>query len=183
MISSPDQVLWAYLELRQRLGSPTARDAVIDRGLVFGDFCSNAACKAPKELAKLEERDPKSKASRWICSECAAAWPVDLAFLLRNEFQSSPRGDAGADLYAQMATYGTMLSRLPLREQRIYLLLYLYEGVGAYRDVADAANRRFPRTAPPHGQRGPRQNHWTEWTVRRCITAARRRLNDQLRIA
>ena len=134
MISSPDQVLWLYLELRQKLGSPAARDTVAERGLVFGDFCGSKECKAPKESARLEERDPKSGASRWICQECGAAWPVDLAFLLRNEFQSSPRGDAGAELYAQMATYGGMLSRLPLR---------------ADSRAASACTTRMPRPPPP----------------------------------
>lgn len=179
VISSPDEVLWRYLELRQKLGAPAARHTVVDRGLVFGDRC--AQCKAPEADARLEERDERAKASRWVCSKCAAVWPVDLAFLLRNEFQSTPKPDAAADLYSLLGTYSQILSGLTLREQRVYLLLYLYENVGAYDQVAREANKRWPRSNPPTGSRGPRPNVWTEWGVRRCVTGARRRINDDLR--
>lgn len=179
VITSPDQLLWRYLELRQKLGAPAARQTVVDRGLVFGDRCSQ--CKAPEADARLEERDEKAEASRWICSKCQAVWPVDLAFLLRNEFQSTPKPDAAADLYSLLGTYSMILSALPLREQRVYLLLYLYENVGGYDQVAKEANRRWPRSSPPYGTRGPRPDGWTEWTVRRCVTDARRRINGELR--
>lgn len=180
VVQSPDEVLWRYLALRQKLGAPAARQVVVDRGLVFGDECDN--CKAPSKEARLEEWDEKTRASRWMCTECDRPWPVDLKFLLRNEFQSSRRPSQGEELHALLATYSKILSRLLLREQRIYLLLYLYENVGGYEEVAKEANQRWPNFKPPYGNRGPKPNGWTKHTVNRVVVDARRRLNDELRV-
>ena len=180
IVDSPDQVLWRYLALKEQLGSPATRSPVIDRGLVFGDECVH--CSADVEDAKLEERDKKTGASRWVCSRCHAAWPVDVAFLLRNEFQSSRRPNgASAEKLSQLATLGSVLDGLLLREQRIYLLLYLYEGVGSYDDVAAEANKRWPTFHPPYGTRGPRPQRWTEWAVRKVVTEARKRVMENVR--
>lgn len=178
-VSSPDDVLWRYLALRERIASASGRQPIAEKGLVFADKCPR--CKATEKDARLEEIDERTNASRWICIECEAAWPVEVAFLLRNEFQSSPKPDAAADLYAELATWHQILSKLLLREQRIYLLLYLYENVGGYGEVALEANRRWPGSRPPHGQRGPRPAIWTPWTVQRVVVDARRRLNEELR--
>ncbi len=178
MIGSPDELLWRYLDLRRRLTSPGVRSPVAERGLVFGAKCD--AC-AQVGASRLEEYCKQTSASRWVCSECNAPWPVDVQFLLRNEFQSSPRpGQAWNDL-AALGTYSQILSRLPLREQRCYLLLYLYENIGDYADVALEMNRRWPRSNPPTGRFGPSPKHWTEWTVRRTVTDARKRINEDLR--
>lgn len=179
VIRTPDEVLWRYLELRQKLGAPSARDTVAERGLVFGEKCPE--CDAPERLARLEQLNPKTGASRWTCSTCNALWPVDVAFLLRNEFQSTPRPDASGDLYALLGTYSQILGKLPLREQRCYLLLYLYENVGDYEAVAVEMNRRWPRSRPPNGAHGPSPRGWTEWAVRRTVTDARKRINSDLR--
>ena len=178
-IDSPDEVLWRYLELRQKLGSPAARNTVAERGLVFGDEC--AECEAPEKGARLEQHCEKTRASRWVCSACDAPWPVDVAFLLRNEFQSAPRPGVQMELYALLGTYSQILSGLPLREQRCYLLLYLYENVGDYLAVADEMRRRWPRSHPPNGRHGPSPGGWTEWAVRRTVTDARKRINADLR--
>ncbi len=181
VVTNPDSVLWRYLQLRQRLGSPSARNPVVDRGLVFGDHCLK--CGARNEEARLEEIDQRSGASRWICGVegCREPWPVDLGFLLRNDFQSTPRPDASADLYADLGTYALILGKLLLREQRIYLLLYQYEDL-CLESVADEANARWPTFHPPYGSRGPRPTRWSRWTVQRVVTDARRRLNDELRV-
>jgi len=173
VIRSPDELLWRYLRLRERLGSPRARQTVAETGLVFGGRCSE--CGAAEKLARLEELSKDTLASRFRCSNCNAAWPVDVAFLLRNEFQSSRRHDSSS-LYDQLASYGRILSSLSIREQRVYLLLYLYEGIGGYADVAQEMNRRFPRSLPPRGARGPqlRAGGWSEWSVRQTVNAARR---------
>jgi transposase-like protein len=178
-VKSPDDILWRYLSLRERIASASGRQPVAEKGLVFAEKCPG--CKALDREARMEEQDKRTGASRWVCIECEAAWPVEVAFLLRNEFQSTPKVDAAADLYAELATYYQMLSKLLLREQRIYLLLYLYENVGGYREVALESNRRWPTFRPPHGSRGPRPATWSSWTVQRVIVDARRRLNDELR--
>lgn len=179
-IGSPDEVLWRYLELKRRLSAPASRQSLIaDRGLVFGDKCKTCAGETFHE-----ERSEKSLAIRYICSneECAKPWPVDLAFLLRNEFQSTRRSNGAAELFALMATYSQILKCLPLRDQRIYLLLYLYEGLGGYDQVAREATMRWPRSVPPWGGRGPRPTSWSAWGVRRVVHDARRRINDELRV-
>ena len=178
-VKSPDEVLWRYLALRERIASASGRQPIAEKGLVFADKCP--ACGVLEADARMEEHDDRTGASRWVCIECEAAWPVEVAFLLRNEFQSSPKPDAAADLYAELATYHQILTKLLLREQRIYLLLYLYEDVGGYREVALEANRRWPTFRPPHGSRGPRPSIWSSWTVQRVVVDARRRLNDELR--
>lgn len=175
-IGSPDEVLWRYLELKEKLGAPAGRNVIAERGLVFGDRCEQCG-----ESEFHEEHSEKTRAVRYMCSKCHAVWPVDIAFLLRNEFQSSRRGDVGGELFALMATYGSILASLPLREQRVYLLLYLYENVGAYDLVAREASKRWPRSIPPWGGRGPRPSQWSEWGVRRVIADARRRINGELR--
>lgn len=179
-IGSPDEVFWRYLELKRRLSAPASRQSLIaERGLVFGDKCRS--CKGDTFH---EERSEKSPAIRYVCSndECGKAWPVDLAFLLRNEFQNTRRTDGVGDLFALMATYSQILNCLPLREQRIYLLLYLYEGLGGYDQVAVEATRRWPRSVPPWGGRGQRPTAWSAWGVRRAVTDARRRINEELRM-
>jgi hypothetical protein len=175
IIGSPDAVLWRYLELKEKLGAPAGRNAIAERGLVFGDRCASCA-----GTVFHEEHSERTKAIRYVCSGCEASWPVDVAFLLRNEFQSSRHGDIGGDLRALMADYGAILSKLQLREKRIYLLLYLYENVGCYESVAKEATKRWPRSIPPWGGRGPRPGGWTEWGVRRVVTDARRAINDEL---
>lgn len=180
-VGSPDDVLWRYLALRERLSAPASRLTVVDQGLVFGDVCANKKCRASSDDARLEEQDARSGASRWMCNACGTVWPVDLAFLLRNEFQTTPRPDASADLYARLGDYARILTRLLLREQRIYLLLYLYEGVGGYEEVAKAANTRWPTFRPPYGNRGPRPSYWTKHSVSRVVTDARKRINGELR--
>ncbi len=179
IVTNPDSVLWRYMQLRQRLGSPSARSPIVDRGLVFGDKCPE--CKAKD--SRLEQLDEKSGASRWVCGAegCGQPWPVDVAFLLRNEFSSSRRPDASSDLYADLGTYSKILDRLLLREKRIYLLLYLYEDVGGYEKVAFEANQRWPSFRPPYGTRGPKPARWSKWTVQRVITDGRRRIRDDLR--
>ena len=172
-------MLWRYLELRESLGSPaTGREPVADRGLVFDETCPN--CHETDGDSRVEERDEKSGASRWICGGCGRAWPVALKSLLWSDFQSSKRGDPRGDLYADLGTYYQILSRLLLREQRIYLLLHLFEG-RSYEEAALEANRRWPGAKPPHGQRGPRPVGWSRWTVQTTVVAARRRVNDELR--
>lgn len=178
-VSSPDDVLWRYLSLRERIASASGRQPIADKGLVWADKCP--ACGALDHDARMEEIDDRTSASRWVCVECLGAWPVEIAFLLRNEFQSTPKPDAAQDLYAELATYHQILTKLLLREQRIYLLLYLYENVGGYREVALEATRRWPTFRPPHGQRGPRPATWTPWTVQRVVVDARRRVNEELR--
>ena len=185
VVRSPDEVLWRWLELREQLANPSARITVAEKGLVFPEKCP--VCKALGVDARREDYDDVRKVSRWLCAKCeetgrVTVWPVDVAFLLRNEFDHTPVPDGAAELYATMATYGKILSGLSLREQRIYLLLYLYENVGAYDQVAVEASRRWPRSRPPTGSRGHRPDRWSEWTVRRCIIDARRRINDELRV-
>ena len=185
VVRSPDEVLWRWLELREQLSSASARVTVAEKGLVFADKCPT--CKATSDDARLEEYDDVRKVSRWVCYACGESgrvtvWPVDVAFLLRSEFDHTPVRDGAADLYATMATFGKILSVLTLREQRIYLLLYLYENIGAYDQVAVEAGRRWPRSRPPVGTRGSRPDRWSEWTVRRCINDARRRITDELRV-
>lgn len=169
------------MQLRQRLGSPSARHPVVDQGIVFGDKCDR--CKATETC--LEQLDERSGASRWVCGAegCGEPWPVDVKFLLRNEFQATRRPDASADLYADLGTYSQILGKLLLREQRIYLLLYLYEDVGGYEEVAFEANQRWPAFHPPmRGTRGPKAERWSRWTVNRVVVDARRRINDELRV-
>ncbi len=181
VVGSPDEVLWRYLALRERLGTPRTWRPVIDRGLVFGDSC--LTCGASAKEARLEERDDRSGASRWVCAKdgCGAAWPVDLKFLLRYDPKSSPRPDGEVELFARLADLAKILDALLLREQRIYLLLYLYEGAGGFEEVARAANERWPTFRPPGGSRGPKPSTWSKHTVRQVVTAARSRINAELR--
>ena len=174
---SPDRLFWEYLRLREKLHSPAVRNSVAGTGLVFGDYCKE--CRAPGHLARLEETCERTGASRYRCAKCQAIWPVDVAFLLRNEFQATPRLQS-ADLYAKLGTYARILNRLTIRERRVYLLLFLYESVGGYEEVAKEMNRRFPRSAPPSGARGPKPGEWSVWAVRRTVNDARRRLRDAL---
>lgn len=170
-----DRIFWEYLRLREKLASPAPRQTVAETGLVFGQHCKE--CRAPVREACLEERCRKTGASRYRCTHCQAIWPVDVAFLLRNEFQDSRTSNA-TDLYHRLALYSRLLNTLTVRERRVYLLLFLYEGLSSYEEVAKEMQRRFPRSLPPSGARGPRPAAWSEWAVRRTIHDARRRLRD-----
>lgn len=180
LISNPDSVLFRYLELRERLESASPREPVAERGLVFAEVCGNEKCAAPSVDARVEEIDDRSKASRWICAECDKPWPVELKSLLWSDFQSSPVRDPTGDLRADLGTFYQILSRLLLREQRIYLLLVLFEG-RSYEEAATEANRRWTNFRPPHGQRGPRPARWSKWTIQRVVVDGRRRVNHELR--
>lgn len=180
--ASPDDVLWRFLRLRERLGAPRRAHRVIDRGLVFGDRCQD--CGASAETAWFDEyiRDPRTGVPGWryLCAECGQPWPVDVAFLLRNTIQSSGRSGGLDSQMNTLALYSSLLSVLDLRQQRVYLLLYLYENIGSYAAVADEMNKRFPRSSPPQSARGPRAGGWSEWSVRQTINGARQKLRGAL---
>ena len=175
-IANPDQVLWRYLELQRRLGAVPSKPLVAMRGLTFGQRC--AQCRTDSDSARLEEHDPERGASRWVCSACGAAWPVNLQFLMRG-FHARP-SDQRATLLAELATLRTVLEQLGRIEQIVYLLLTLYENRGLDEAAAEM-NQRFRALRPPHGQRGPRPEAWTPWAVRRCVGEARTRVRLELR--
>lgn len=175
-IANPDDVLWRYLELQRRLGAVPSKPLVGSRGLTFGHQC--AQCRADSESACLEEHDTARGASRWICARCGAAWPVNVQFLMRG-FHARSR-DGRGDMLADLATLRRVLEQLGRHEQIVYLLLTLYEN-RAPEDAAAEMNRRYRAIRPRHGQRGPRPEEWTPWTVRRCVGDARTQLRIELR--
>lgn len=180
-LSEPDAAFWRYLELQRRLNAVVARPLVPTRTLRFSDRCPQ--CEAHGRSARLEEFDPETGASRWVCGECEGAWPVDVAFLLRpTELRPTGEdaGDRRAEQIRELGRLRTILGRLPRREQVIYLLLTLYEGRRDLSEVAEQMNSRFPQFAPPHGERGPRPDLWREWTARRVIASARQMVRREL---
>ena len=169
----PDAVLERYLELRERLESAPSQALQTERGLLFANACRQ--CR--KTDTRTEHRSEKSPAVSWRCSHCSAVWPVEVGFLLRNEFRGGrrPEYDRGV---VEMAALGAMLGRLSLQEKRVYLVLNLYEDVGSYGDVAVEAARRWPRMKPEQHGNTARRPEWSEWTVRRTCDSARRKLGD-----
>ena len=174
----PDDVLWRYLSLREQLDSVPSRSMIVGKGLAFGERCKN--CRAPETEARLERHDPESGASRWNCSDCGIAWPVNVAFLLRGGVQER-RVSGHTDHLAELADLSKILSKLDKREQIIFLLLYQYEGLRAYAGIADALRARYPALTVPPGARGPRARAWSEWTVRRVVQNARSKIQRELR--
>lgn len=172
-LDAPDELLWAYLELRERLAQPASRSPVADSGRVYARHCSQ--CDAPAVEALLEERSDRKSTYVYRCRACQALWPVDTAFLLKSEVQM-PRSNGAVVVWRNLALYERVLASLPLDEQRAYLLLYLYEGVGSYTDVAAEMRRRWPTSVPPSGRAGPRVRGWTEWAVRQAVNSARRKI-------
>lgn len=176
---SPDELLWRYLELGERLGSPAGQNLVAETGLVFAEAC--VRCGASPDHRTAVQKGP---ATAYRCGVCQAVWPARIAFLLRNQVGSWRSGRrSGGKLEAMMnelAGYGLVLSRLTMRERRVYLRLYVLEQRGCYAAVAVEANRRWPRMRPMRDGRvaGPR---WTEWHVRQVCDSARRTIGQAAR--
>lgn len=163
-VSGPDAVFWRWLELQQRLRSTGGSHRIVDQGLIFGPRCLN--CRGEE----MDERSSGAGSAAWFCAGCGSPWPIDIGHLLSHELRHSRR-PGQSDLREAAADLSIALASLVQREQRAYLLLYLYENVGSYDVVAREMSKRFPRSKPP-GNGG----QWTEWSARRVISTARSKI-------
>lgn len=173
MIRQPDDVLGRYLELKALHGAPRSQDLVAERGLMFAERCRK--CGRKGDDVRTEEREAKTGASSWRCAHCSAVWPVEVGFLLRNEYRGGPRRSHDAGL-VELSALGKLLGRLSLQEKRVYLVLYLFEDVGGYAEVAAETARRWPRMKPKRVGNTAKPAVWSEWQVRQTVMAARRKL-------
>lgn len=179
---SPDDVLWRYLELRERLGSAPAHRLVAETGLLFDHRCPRCGAGSAARILVEKRLAHQVRGAAYRCTACQGSWPVHVGFLLRNEVGGwrslRRRGGLEAGL-TELAGYGLALSRLSMRERRIYLELYVFGQRGCYAAVAYEANRRWPRMKPLRDGRtaGPR---WTEWHVRVVCESARRKISASL---
>jgi hypothetical protein len=162
--TDPDSVFWRWLELRCRLASAPGHRIVVDRGNWYAPECP--ACGKSRRIEAMDEVGR----SAWMCRDCGTPWPVDVGFLLANEYQRSLRGELAELPFVEMTTLESVLRDLSLWQQRIYLQLYLYEDVGSYADVAREAARRWPRVRRP----------WSEWRTGAIVRAARDRVMASL---
>lgn len=178
----PDEVPWRYLELRERLGSAPAHQLVSETGLLFDPRCPRCGA-GPGARVLVEKRlAHQVRGAAYRCNNCQASWPVHLGFLLRNEvggWRSLRRRGGLEAALAELAGYGIALSRLSMRERRVYVALYVLEQRGCYAAVAHEANRRWPRMKPLRDGRTA-GSRWTEWHVRAVCDSARQKISASL---
>lgn len=176
MTKHVDDFLWRWLELRESLESPAGADLVADTGLIFDTCCRK--CSRPNTCEQFERRVRGSEktVTSYRCSVCQAPWPVEIAFLLRNEFSKTPHPPGIERQLVELATYSRLFSRLSMREVRAYLILFLFDGIRDYRELAEAIRERWPTMRPMNGSRAV--GDWTEWTARKTVSSARHKLRD-----
>jgi hypothetical protein len=155
----PDHVLPTWLALRQRLSSPAAQDPVVERGFHHEPICE--FCDSTHRAESYVEEEGLATPF-WTCADCGKPWTSRPTVLIRGDFAERSRVRGGR-VFDVLATYGAALSRLTLWQRRLYLLLYLFEDVGGYGDVALAATRRWKRT----------ERQWSEWKARTLIAESR----------
>lgn len=175
VIETPDDVLWRWLELRAELSSPPGCDLVADTGLGFADACPR--CGLADSLTEHSKKGPGGKtATAYRCGACQAPWPVEIRFLLRNEFFSSPRPAAIEPQLIELGRLAAILSKLTMREQRVYLALYVFEGIRNLEELAKQAGERWPSMRPLNSGRA--RGGWSEWAARKTVESARRKIRD-----
>jgi hypothetical protein len=165
-LRSPDEVLFAYLEARERAHAPRSPRLVRDEGLSFAPSCRNR-CEAASRTYRV---DPELDIGAWVCDRCAAPWPVSFGVLLAGDVQESKRRGP-EHLLERVAEMGLALSKLDPWERRIYLELYLWRGL-TLQQTAAAANDRWAR----------KSRVWSVWRVRQVVAKARDKLRSELRI-
>ncbi len=161
--SSPDQVVYRYLELLERLSSASGQNPVASSGYVFKARCSKPGCKN-KERIELIQLDKEGRTIRtaWVCVKCGTPWSVEIGFLMKREVTGG-RHTSIEDLYSELGTLSKWIGLLGHWERRIYVQLYLCEQVGDYKDVAVTACKRWPRA----------KRKWTPKRTRQIIQRSR----------
>jgi hypothetical protein len=155
-----DEVLFEYIEARDRAQSPASLQPIRDRGLCFAGSCRRGCAGAQR----IFRTDSELSRGAWICSACSAPWPISRGVILVGEVQEG-RAGGRERLLGEVAEMGRALSALDHWEQRIYLELYLWRGL-SYEATARAANDRWAR----------RTRQWTVWRVRQVVARARAKL-------
>jgi len=168
--SSPDQVVYRYMELLERLGSARGQNPVASSGYVFRYRCKRGGCGS-RERVELIQLDKQGRTIRtaWVCVKCGDPWGVEIGFLMKREVKGGRRTSI-EDLYSELGTLSKWLSLLGHWERRIYVQLYLCEQVGDYRDVALTARKRYPRS----------KRSWTTKRVRTIVQHSREVLSYRI---
>lgn len=165
----PDEVVYRYLELMQRLGSARGQNPVAGSGYVFAFSC--AKCGNRERIERIErDKEGRTVRAAWLCGQekCGEPWPVEVGFVLKHEIDGSPHGSLD-ELLAELATLSKWIGQLGHWERRIYVELYLCQKVGCYQDVARVAKKRFRS-----------KRSWTEDRVRKIVTRAREVLSYRI---
>ena len=168
--SGPDQVVYRYLELLERLGTARGQNPVAATGYVFSHRCVRKGCGSRErvELIQLDKQGRTLKTA-WVCTKCGTPWKVENGFLMKREVKGG-RHSSIEDLYAELGTLGNWIGLLGHWDRRIYVGLYLCEQIGDYKDVALTANKRFPRA-----KRG-----WSAKRVRNIVQHSREVLSYRI---
>jgi len=164
----PDQVVYRYLELLERLGTARGQNPVAATGYVFRHRCKNCSGKERVELIQLD-KEGKTMRTAWVCVKCGTPWRVEKGFLMKREVSGGKHGSI-EDLYSELGTLGKWIDLLGHWDRRIYIQLYLCEQIGDYKDVALTARKRFPRA-----KRG-----WTTKRVRNIVQRSREVLSYRI---
>ncbi len=169
-LAGPDQVVYRYLELLERLGSARGQNPVAASGYVFRHRCQRDGCTS-KERVELIQLDKQGKTLRtaWVCTKCGTPWKVEIGFLMKREVKGG-RHCSIEDLYSELGTLAKWIDCLGYWDRRIYVQLYLCEQVGDYSDVAMTARKRFPRA-----KRG-----WTPKRIRNIVQRSREVLSYRI---
>lgn len=159
----PDSAAREYLRLRGILGSPKAQRLTVTAGEKPADFCPG--CKGIESFVG-KDKDTGSELLR--CLRCGRPWPIVTAEVPRQRVDGGTKGGTETRL-AELATLGTILSRLGVWERR--LLLLVAPGDLSLDRVEAECRRRWPWRAEP----------WSLYRIRGDLGAAREKLEKLLR--
>lgn len=186
-MSRVDAFLFEWLELRESLQAAAGATLFRGKGWVFKPKC--VGCEKPEaeartyEIKKKKQKDQLGDAReiiRFYCAHCQRDWDGDLQFEPMRRWKGKPeRMTNGTEVrMVRLVSLETLLSRLDLRAQRLYLRLFLYEDIRNYADLAEEANKRWPRMRPQQGATNRAPARWSEWTARQIVLKSRERLLD-----
>lgn len=154
--SSPDQLLYRYVEQRERLGSARALSITRAEGYKFDARCKDEEnCSSQVYIEKLSST---GKSEGFVCFRCGEPWGVTEGRIMPAELDITPRPGQAEEQFAELATLERLLGKLTLWERRVwaaYLLADLSEfdiaeerGVLVKRRRVDSvvlyAQRRWP---------------------------------------
>jgi len=151
--SSPDAVLWRYVEMRRRLSTAGNASPRGDEGLFYAKSCSDPECRCKKPTRKLD--------GTLICSHCGGLWPSEWRVQLPNAYQHSARPQTRDELITDLAQMALIIRQAKLWERRAWEV-YVISG-GDYADAARILLAMYPRA----------NLKWCPWRVRELVRDAR----------
>ena len=134
--TSPDELMYRYIEKREQLGSAKTLSIKRAEGYKFAAKCVNAELK--RKPCKSTVWAERLDGSGFVCFRCGAPWKATKGQIMPAEIDCTPRPGRAEDPFVELVTLERLLAKLTIWERRVwydYLLADLSEF-----DIDDSTN-------------------------------------------